>query len=54
MVKMLFASGGGGEGLGEGTQNLTGGKTDTRVIGSSLSITHTGQIWQSVSFRDEK
>lgn len=40
--------------MGEGIQILTSDKTDTRVIGSLLSITHAGQIWQSVSFRDEK
>lgn len=58
MVRMLFDRGvGGGSGRwgkGGGTESPIAGITDTRVIGSSLSITHAGQIWQSVSFRDEK
>lgn len=40
--------------MGEGIEIPTSDKNDTWVIGSSLSITHAGQIWQSVSFRDEK
>lgn len=48
MVKMLFARD------ERKIEIPTSGKSDVRVIGSSLSITHAGQIWQSVSFKDEK